>query len=311
MAATHRFDAHVHVWGPPSGHTATMLGAGGRPLPAGDPARLTAALDAAGVAGACVVQPACYGFDHAFVQSVIEAAAGRLVGCALADPSGPPASAAARAAALLDLPGRPFASLRFNPYLWPGGAEEALADGAGLAMAAAAGERGAPVCVMAFKGLVPLVTALRRLAAACPATPLVLDHCGFAGVGREDEVAALCALAADFPNMHVKLSALFRLGGGSGGYDPWPHAAVVAGPARAALAAFGPRRVMAGTDWPWVTDVCGYGDAWAALEGVWEGWDGGGGDWDEAAARAGVEGGNAARLFGWGGRREESGERLG
>ena len=134
-----RFDAHVHVWGPLDGHTATMLGSTpGTPPPPGDPAALLAALDAAGVAGACVVQPACYGYDHTYVGGVVAASGGRLTGCALA-----------------------------------------------------------------------------------------------------------------------------------------------------------------GTDWPWVTDFCSYGEAWAALDGVWEGWEPESGGMSGGEARAAVEGGNAARLFRW------------
>ena len=291
-----RFDAHVHLWGPLDGHTATMLGSTpGTPPPPGDPAALLAALDAAGVAGACVVQPACYGYDHTYVGGVVAASGGRLTGCALADPTASsPAAAAVTTAALL-APGSPFSALRFNPYLWPAG-PEAMADPVGLAMAAAAGEAGAPVCVMAFKGLAPLLPALRALAASCPATPFILDHCGFAGVGRGEDAAALTALAAEYPDtMHVKASALFRLGGGTA----WPFAGAVGGPVRAALAAFGPGRVLAGTDWPWVTDFCSYGEAWAALDGVWEGWEPESGGMSGGEARAAVEGGNAARLFRW------------
>ena len=288
-----RFDAHVHVWGPPAGHTSTMLGSTpGSPPPPGDPALLLAALDATHTAGACVVQPACYGYDHTFVRGVVEASAGRLTGCALANPTAPsPGAAAAATAALLD--GGAFTCLRFNPYLWPGGAAE-MANPVGLAMARAAGDRGVPVCVMAFKGLAPLVPALRALLTALPATPFILDHAGFAGVGQDADAATLCELARDFPdNTHVKLSAVFRLGGGA-----WPHTPAVEGPLKAALAAFGPGSVLAGSDWPWVSEVCSYGAAWAALDRVWDGWEGGDG-WSLEAARVAVEGGNAARLFKW------------
>lgn len=289
-----RLDSHVHVWGPPDGHTATMLGSSpGQPLPPGDPGLLLAALDATdvSVAGAVIVQPACYGFDHSYLEGVIKTSNGRFVGCALADPTAPsPAAAAATTAALLD--SGAFTSIRFNPYLWPEGGSD-MGNAIGVAMAAEAGKRGSPVCVMAFKGLTPLIPALRSLLTACPDTPFVLDHVGFAGVGKSEDIAALHALATDFPaTTHVKASALFRLGGGA-----WPHEAAVQGPVKSALAAFGPTRILAGTDWPWVTEMCSYADAWAALDGVWEGWTG---DEDSlVAARAAVEGGNAARLFKW------------
>lgn len=271
-----------------------MLGSTpGAPLPRADPAALLSALTESNTSGACVVQPACYGYDHTYVREVVRSSRGRLTGCALADPTAATPSAAAAATAAL-LEGGDFSCVRFNPYLWPAG--EGMDNDVGVAIARAAGATGGvPVCVMAFKGLAPLAPALRRLAAACPATPFILDHAGFAGVGQAEDLNALVALAAEFPEtMHVKLSAVFRLGGGG----PWPHSAAVAGPLKTALAAFGPSRCLAGTDWPWVTDVCSYSDAWAVLDGLWEGYEGGGGLILEEA-RAAVEGGNAARLFRW------------
>ena len=100
-----------------------MLGAGGT-LPAGDPASLLAALDAAHVAGAVVVQPACYGFDHSYVEAVVAASRGRLVGCALANPTLAPEDGAAEVRRLVRERG--FRAIRWGVGVggqevgWPG-----------------------------------------------------------------------------------------------------------------------------------------------------------------------------------------------
>ena len=100
-----------------------MLGAGGT-LPAGDPASLLADLDAAHVAGAVVVQPACYGFDHSYVEAVVAASRGRLVGCALANPTLAPEDGAAEVRRLVRERG--FRAIRWGASVggqeggWPG-----------------------------------------------------------------------------------------------------------------------------------------------------------------------------------------------
>jgi predicted TIM-barrel fold metal-dependent hydrolase len=100
---------------------------------------------------------------------------------------------------------------------------------------------------------------LAGLAAACPRTRFVLDHCGYAdpvAFGVRSERAAqhdlahwrraIAALAAQ-PNVACKISGVInRLPAGCRAED-------LAAPVRECLAAFGPERVIFGSDWP----VCG------------------------------------------------------
>jgi predicted TIM-barrel fold metal-dependent hydrolase len=51
--------------------------------------------------------------------------------------------------------------------------------------------------------------------------------------------------------VYVKASAFFRVAS-----EPYPYADAAAA-LRALVDAFGARRVMWGSDWPWVTEKCG------------------------------------------------------
>lgn len=51
--------------------------------------------------------------------------------------------------------------------------------------------------------------------------------------------------------LYIKTSALFRVS-----EQPYPYADAMDGLA-ALVQAYGPQRVMWGSDWPWVTEKCG------------------------------------------------------
>ena len=295
-----RLDAHVHAWAPPSAarpHVAPMLGARGPPLP-GDAAALLATLDAAGVHGALLVQPACYGSDHSYVREAAAASGGRLRVCASIDPTLAPADAAAFVAPDL-------AALRLNPYL-PGWGAAGLASETGIAACRAAGGRGIPVGVMAFKGLAPLEPQILALAAACPDTTFLLDHCGFVAGGSVPsgaDAAALLRLATALPTLAVKASALFRVA--ADGRPPADPASGVPSLVRWLLDTLSADRVAWGSDWPWSTEHAllsssssppsssAYADSWQLLDGLIEA-----GVVTAGEAEA-VGGGTAARLFGF------------
>ena len=75
------------------------------------------------------------------------------------------------------------------------------------------------------------------LAQQFPDLPIVIDHVG-------TERGILPPSAADHPNLFAKVSGLI-----TGVPGQW-KAAQFQAPVRAALAAFGPERVMYGSDWP-------------------------------------------------------------
>ena len=141
-----------------------------------------------------------------------------------------------------------------------------LASDAAADAYAAAGEAGVPACVMAFEGLTALEPALLALHAHSPSTTLVLDHCGFVGVGSlpsGDDAAALIRLAAAVPSLAVKASAWFRVAGNGQPSDCGPLL-------RFLVDTVGADRVAWGTDWPWSRRP---GPAMATRGGGWtSGW---------------------------------------
>ena len=280
-----KLDAHLHVWPSPSAYAY----APGKEPPAGLAERSTAEAllqqcERAGVHGALIVQPINLMYDHAYVAEAVRAHPGRFVGCCLADAS----VGGGGAATLGDLlaPRGPFRAVRFNPGLWPEGAR--MTDEVGKAMFALAGERGAYVGFMCFHGLHLHVEEIRDLCAEFPKTRVLMDHFGFVKGVEDPNWLALLSLA-EFPQVCVKASAQFRVAPEG---ERWPYEST--GPQlRGLLDAFGPERVVWGSDFPYVEEQCGYeraseivGNCGAALSA------------EEAEA---VMGGNLARMFpgGW------------
>lgn len=98
------------------------------------------------------------------------------------------------------------------------------------------------ICVLARQ--LPIAEALAK---ACPDQPLVLDHCGvpdIAGGGFADWARGIDAMAA-LPNLYLKLSGISAYcapGTASlATLKPWVDHVI---------AAFGPRRMLWGGDWP-------------------------------------------------------------
>jgi predicted TIM-barrel fold metal-dependent hydrolase len=65
------------------------------------------------------VQPGHHLYDHSYVTSVLRRYPNTFVGCALANPTLPPAEAAAEIERLARQDG--YRALRLNPALWPEG----------------------------------------------------------------------------------------------------------------------------------------------------------------------------------------------
>ena len=287
-------DSHLHVW------SSTRPYAAGKEPPAalGDSVAsaeaLAAGMESLGIDGALVVQPINYEFDHAYVSSVL-AKDRRFKGMALADPSD---ATGARLREVLESDKDGWVGVRFNPYLWPEAAREGawLADDAGLKLLEVCHDLGGlPIGVMAFGGLKPLLGSIEALLAHPKAVPIVIDHWGFPrenpGAPPSADLAfdegafeALLDLGRKHANVHVKVSALFRVSRESAPYaDLEPRFAAL-------LAAFGAKRLMWGSDFPFVTQQPG--GQGASLDAV-----------AKFCARlpeadkAAILGGNAAALF--------------
>ncbi len=88
------------------------------------------------------------------------------------------------------------------------------------------------------------------------ALDVCIDHMADCPIDKSEELKKLLALAR-YPRVYVKLSHLWSLS-----HEAYPyrdtHEQV-----RRLYDAFGPERLMWGTDWPAVEDFCGYGRALA------------------------------------------------
>uniref|UniRef100_A0A7S0T3K5 Amidohydrolase-related domain-containing protein n=1 Tax=Mantoniella antarctica TaxID=81844 RepID=A0A7S0T3K5_9CHLO len=154
-----------------------------------------------------------------------------------------------------------------------------------------AGARGAPVGFMCFHGLHLHVEDIRALCTEFPDTPVLMDHFGFCkGVEDDTNWPALLSLA-QFPQVTVKASAQFRVLP-SGVASEWPYPTT--GPQlRQLLDTFGTRRVVWGSDFPYVSEQCGYERAAVIVDACGAGLS--------PEERAAVMGGNLSAMFpgGW------------
>lgn len=244
----------------------------------------------AGVDGALIVQPINHKFDHSYVRQAIAQHPGKFKGMMLHDPSMTTEDAIAR---LEELALAGFAGVRFNPYLWEA---KAIGDqqqwarmsddgGAGLAVYKRCGELRMPVGVMCFQGLSLHIDDILQLLKASPGTIMILDHFGFTSVlDDDDNNAAFNQLIqlAQYPAVHVKISALFRL------KDASPYTKVYEKRFLPLLAAFGADRLMYGSDFPYVLEQP---EKYKMNELV--------ACWcKDEATRAAIMGGTAERVFG-------------
>ena len=194
-----------------------------------DAASLVAALDAAGVARAVVVQAVGpYGYDNRCAVNAVAAHPDRLSLVVAVDPeSADPAADLGRLAR-----DAPLAGVRLFGV---GGDEPAwLTDGRGGAVWDAAGALGITVVPVVFPRH---LGAVRALAEPRPSVVVALDHAGFPDHPL-DAGAPVLGLA-DLPAVHLKVSSHLLL-----------EAADPAAELRQLVAAFGADRLCWGSDYP-------------------------------------------------------------
>ena len=294
-----RIDSHLHLWSNGQAPYPWVVPPPEELVERATMEELVAAAKAAGVSGALVVQPANHKFDHSYVSAALARYPDFLKGMCLANPT-LPVEGAVKELEALHTAG--YVAARFNPGLFG----DAGMDGeVGKALYKRCGELGMPVGVMAFTGLLPQLPAIRALAEHSPSTTLIIDHMGFfrqpatggllGDAAANDDAAwdALLSLAA-IPNCHVKVSALFRLSG-----ELPPHRDLEPR-LEALLKAFGHKRLMWGSDFPFVliggNTPTEAGSTYAQAAGAL-------GFWSvpslEGAAFDAVMGENAAAMFGF------------
>jgi L-fuconolactonase len=187
-----------------------------------------------GVGAALAVQSRVYGDDHRYLLASIERFPDRLVGVAALDPSTPDVVTTLR-----DLVGRGIGGLRLDPMGWVG---PWLLDGTVMPLWEAAAEHGMVVEVMIRPAELP---ALGELATRTPAMPVVVEHMARYDVDASAPLDPLLDLAR-LPNVSVKVSALASISGEPPPHrDVWPLIAKV-------VEAFGPSRLLWGSDMPWI-----------------------------------------------------------
>lgn len=285
-------DSHLHVWASKD-ESATYPYAEGQDPPTSlasvaSTSELLKKMDQGGVSGALIVQPINHRFDHSYVINAIKSHPDRFKGMLLHDPSLPEYQAVSR---LEELALNGFVGVRFNPYLWPRIGEkswEPMSAGAGLATYKRCAELKMPVGVMCFQGLKLHYDDILELLKLSPETTLVLDHFAFTSLSETgNESFRMLVKLANHPQVYVKISALFRQG------DTFPYALVLKERLKVLLEAFGPERLMFGTDFPFVLEQKEQYGGTIDLVTSWFG--------EDENARASVMGGTAENVFGaWG-----------
>ncbi|KAL6190630.1 hypothetical protein ACLB2K_037024 [Fragaria x ananassa] len=251
-------DSHLHVWASPQEAADKYpYFPGQEPTLPGDVDLLLKSMEEAGVDGALIVQPINHKFDHSLVTSVLKKYPSKFIGCCLANPAEDGTGVKELENLILK---DNYRAVRFNPYLWPSG--QKMTNEVGKAMFSKAGELGAPVGFMCMKGLSLHISEIEELCTEFPSTVVLLDHLAFCKPPINDEenqaFSALLKLSR-FPQVYVKLSALFRVSRKPFPYDDISHTLPQV------VSSFGANRVMWGSDFPFVVAECGYKGAKEAV----------------------------------------------
>eukprot|EP00550_Attheya_septentrionalis_P010425 CAMPEP_0198298726 /NCGR_PEP_ID=MMETSP1449-20131203/41919_1 /TAXON_ID=420275 /ORGANISM="Attheya septentrionalis, Strain CCMP2084" /LENGTH=313 /DNA_ID=CAMNT_0044000069 /DNA_START=119 /DNA_END=1057 /DNA_ORIENTATION=- len=287
-------DSHLHVWGSMLKDSQQFPYPDGKEPPeslqeVASTEKLLEQMAAAKVDGALIVQPINYLYDHSYVANAIRSHPTKFKGMLLHDPTMTTKVPQEAVDRLEELALQGFVGVRFNPYLWPDGIQMSEPNGSGLAVYKRCAELHMPVGVMCFKGLELHYEDILALISSSPDTVLILDHLAFTGLDdRGDQTFQQCLLPlAKFPNVVIKISALFRVAGP--GSDPYPYEGVRKRRFDPLLKAFGADRLMFGTDFPFVLEQ---ENAYKGAVNIVQSWISS--DKDKAM----IMGGTAERLFG-------------
>ena len=238
-------DSHLHVWSDdehryPSGEVA-------------QPARGEMAsvellgdhMSVAGVDKAVIVQPIHYLYDNRYVAECRVRCPGRFAGVALVDPKGP--AAPFELECLVREQG--FGGMRLHLSLQTAPSDLATSDQDQLWRRV----EELDVCFIIL-GKAEDLPAIEPIVGRFPGVKVVLDHLGGPPVGEERPYPLLSHVLrmAKYPNVYVKVSNMNRIS-----QVPYPHIDTHE-MVRRIYDAFGPERLMWGTDFPHVLNAGGY-----------------------------------------------------
>lgn len=249
-------DSHLHVWASSSESMQAFPYLNAPPpdnlQDAGSTEALREMMKTHKVDGALIIQPINHAFDHSYVIQALQKYPDHFKGMLLHDPS---LSSGAAIERLEDLALKGFVGVRFNPYLWPktDDVHDLMSDcKVGCDVYERCGKLRMPVGVMCFHGIDNRMHQdLMNLLDRFPETCMVMDHFGFART--DDQFKRLMSLSK-YSQVYVKISALFRL------EDTYPYERVRKERFQPLLEAFGAKRLLFGTDFPFVLDQPdGYG----------------------------------------------------
>lgn len=231
-------DAHVHVWTPDTARyrLASEFQTADMQPPSFTDEELLAHCQPEGVDRVVLIQMVFYGVDNRYMLDVIAARPKTFVGVGIVDPY-----ADGVAQTLKDLVRQGVRGLRIHPA--GNEAQGWIRDEAMLNLWRTAREQGVAICPLINPVDLPHVDAM---CAKLPGLTVVVDH--FARIGidgnvTEAQLEALCKLAR-YPDVYVKTSAFYALG-----QRRAPHLDL-APLIRRVVDAFGPQRLMWGSDCP-------------------------------------------------------------
>ncbi|KAL1565326.1 4-sulfomuconolactone hydrolase-like [Salvia divinorum] len=249
-------DSHLHVWASPQQAAEKYpYFLGQEPTLPGHVEFLLECMEQAGVDGALIVQPINHKFDHSYVTSVLKKYPSKFFGCCLVNPA---EDGTASNSWNLSFPRMAFAlcdSIHTCGHL--------MTNEVGKAMFAKAGKLGAPVGFMCMKGLDLHLSEIEELCTEFPSTVVLLDHLAFCKPPKnyEEQVFSKLLNLSRFPQVYVKLSALFRVS-----RCPYPYEDL-SDIVTKVVSSYGANRIMLGSDFPYVVPECGYKEA---KEAVWQ-----------------------------------------
>jgi predicted TIM-barrel fold metal-dependent hydrolase len=239
-------DAHLHVWvtdDPKYPIDGTLMA----PPKASAPVELLFEhMKANGIERAVLVQPSHYAYDNRYLADCLDRYPGVLAGVALVDPV--PADAPDRLRHWIEDRGirgvrlHPHRTVEADAWLYNGTADPFWETAVGLDI---------PVCFL----MVPSnAAAIRRAVERFPDATIVIDHFGSPdkGEGTLEENFRTVAQLAEHPRAYCKVS-----GFPVASKTDYPHEDTHI-LAEIALDAFGPQRLMWGTDFPHIIRRCGY-----------------------------------------------------
>jgi predicted TIM-barrel fold metal-dependent hydrolase len=235
-------DSHVHVWK----RDPLFPFAAGRKVPDQDASAemLLDLMAANAVARTVLIQVIHYKWDNAYLADVLRRYPGKFLGVCRVNPEDPAAPDAL--SRLVTEQG--FHGVRISPYAAP---EYDWISGPLMPpLWRRCRELKVPMTVLTEA---PRLPQLVPLIEANPDLTVVIDHMADIGPSKPADLALLLALAR-YPRVFVKISHLWSLSRGA-----YPYADMT-DQLKRLVAAFGPKRLMWGTDWPISAPVRGYGD---------------------------------------------------